>query len=132
MLRKHLRLVRLGWIPIRLQLGDAVRRKLNLESSITAKRWNSRMRAESRRQAADVAVARCARRDASHISDAFEHLLWLHSCSGSLGVINARCLSHLKKAGALVALSRLLVKTYSQISGAHFNFFVHSRHSSMC
>ena len=36
MLRKHLRLVRLGWIPIRLQLGDAVRRKLNLESSITA------------------------------------------------------------------------------------------------
>ena len=45
-LRKHLRLVRLGWIPIRLQLGDAVRRKLNLESSITAKRRNSRMRAE--------------------------------------------------------------------------------------
>ena len=26
-LRKHLRLVRLGWIPTRLQLGDAARRK---------------------------------------------------------------------------------------------------------
>ena len=73
---------------------------VTVESSITAKRRNSRMRAELRRQAADVAAARCARHDASHISDAFEHLLWLHSCSGSLEVMNARRLSHLKKAGA--------------------------------
>ena len=77
---------------------------VTVESSITAKRWNSRMRAESCRQAADVAAARCARHDASHISDAFEHLLWLHSCSGSLEVMNARRLSHLKKAGASAAL----------------------------
>ena len=55
------------------------------------------------RQAADVAAARCARRDATQ-NDAFEHLLWLHSCSGSLGVIDARRLSHLKQAGASAAL----------------------------
>ena len=61
------------------------------------------MRAEHRRQAAVVAEARCARRDATH-NDAFEHLLWLHSCSGSLGVMNARRLSHLKHAGAWAAL----------------------------
>ena len=51
MLRKHLRLVMLGWITTRLQLDDAVTRQAQiLEPSITAKRWNSRMRAESRRQ----------------------------------------------------------------------------------
>ena len=61
------------------------------------------MRAELRRQAAVVAVARCVRRDATH-NDAFEHLLWLHSCSGYLGVMNARRLSHLKNAGASAAL----------------------------
>merc|ERR1712070_127595 len=37
-------------------------------------------------------------------NDAFEHLVWLHSCSGSLGVMNARRLSHLKNAGAWAAL----------------------------
>ena len=42
------------------------RHALTPESSITAKRRNSRMRAELRRQAADVAAARCARRDATH------------------------------------------------------------------
>ena len=67
-----------------------------LESSIAE---NQHMRAEHCSQAAVVAEARCARRDATH-SDAFEHLLWLHSCSGSLGVMNARRLSHLKHAGA--------------------------------
>jgi len=61
------------------------------------------MRAEHCRQAAVVAEARCARRDATH-NDAFEHLVWLHSCSGSLGVMNARRLSHLKNAGASAAL----------------------------
>ena len=71
-----------------------------LESSIAE---NQHMRAEHRRQAAVVAEARCARRDATH-SDAFEHLAWLHSCSGSLGVMNARRLSHLKNAGASAAL----------------------------
>ena len=71
-----------------------------LESSIAE---NQHMRAEHRRQAAVVAEARCARRDATH-NDAFEHLLWLHSCSGSLGVMNARRLSHLKHAGASAAL----------------------------
>ena len=71
-----------------------------LESSIAE---NQHMRAEHHRQAAVVAEARCARRDATH-SDAFEHLLWLHSCSGSLGVMNARRLSHLKHAGAWAAL----------------------------
>jgi len=71
-----------------------------LESSIAE---NQHMRAEHRRQAAVVAEARCARRDATH-NDAFEHLLWLHSCSGSLGVMNARRLSHLKHAGAWAAL----------------------------
>jgi len=70
-----------------------------LESSIAE---NQHMRAEHRRQAAVVAEARCARRDATH-NDAFEHLLWLHSCSGSLGVMNARRLSHLKHAGAWAA-----------------------------
>ena len=61
------------------------------------------MRAELRRQAAVVAAARCARRDATH-NDAFEYLLWLHSCAGSLGVMNAGRLSHLKNAGASAAL----------------------------
>ena len=61
------------------------------------------MRAEYCRQAAVVVEARCARRDATH-NDAFEHLVWLHSCSGSLGVMNARRLSHLKNAGASAAL----------------------------
>ena len=94
MLSNRLPLIRLGWIPLRLQLGIGVLRKqarlgsvnastrgrrhaLTLESSITAKRRNSCMRAELRRQAADVAAARCARRDATH-NDAFEHLLWFH------------------------------------------------------
>ena len=71
-----------------------------LESSIAE---NQHMRAEHRRQAAVVAEARCARCDATH-NDAFEHLVWLHSCSGSLGVMNARRLSHLKNAGASAAL----------------------------
>ena len=71
-----------------------------LESSIAE---NQHMRAEHRRQAAVVAEARCARRDATH-NDAFEHLVWLHSCSGSLRVMNARRLSHLKNAGASAAL----------------------------
>ena len=71
-----------------------------LESSIAE---NQHMRAEHRRQAAVVAEARCARCDATH-NDAFEHLVWLHSCSGSLGVMNARRLSHLKHAGAWAAL----------------------------
>jgi len=61
------------------------------------------VRAEHRRQAAVVAEARCGRCDATH-NDAFEHLVWLHSCSGSLGVMNARRLSHLKSAGASAAL----------------------------
>jgi len=73
------------------------RQALTLESE------NQHMRAEHRRQAAVVAEARCARRDATH-NDAFEHLVWLHSCSGSLGVMNARRLSHLKQAGASAAL----------------------------
>jgi len=71
-----------------------------LESSIAE---NQHMRAEHCSQAAVVAEARCARRDATH-NDAFEHLVWLHSCSGSLGVMNARRLSHLKNAGASAAL----------------------------
>jgi hypothetical protein len=66
------------------------------------------MRAELRRQAAAVAAARYARRDATH-SDAFEHLLWLHSCSGSLGVMNARRLFVYFTSRKL--LLRLLVKT---------------------
>ena len=78
------------------------RQAQNLESSITAKHRNS-LRAELRRQAADDAAARCAGRDATR-SNAFEHLLWLHSCSGSLGVMNARRLFHLKKASASAAL----------------------------
>ena len=76
------------------------RHRQALESSIAE---NQHMRAEHRRQAAVVAEARCARRDATH-NDAFEHLVWLHSCSGSLGVMNARRLSHLKNAGASAAL----------------------------
>ncbi len=52
------------------------RHRQALESSITE---NHHMRAELRRQAAVVAAAGCARRDAIH-NDAFEHLLWLHSC----------------------------------------------------
>ena len=76
------------------------RHRQALESSIAE---NQHVRAEHRRQAAVVAEARCARRDATH-SDAFEHLVWLHSCSGSLGVMNARRLSHLKHAGASAAL----------------------------
>jgi len=76
------------------------RHRQALESSIAE---NQHMRAELRRQAAVVAEARCARRDATH-NDAFEQLLWLHSCSGSLGVMNARRLSHLKNAGASAAL----------------------------
>ena len=41
------------------------------------------------------------RRDVTH-NDAFDHLLWLHSCSSTLGVMNASAcrLFHLKKAGA--------------------------------
>ena len=65
------------------------------------------MRAELRRQAAPavVAAARCARRDTTR-NYAFEQLelLWLHSCSGSLGGMNSRRLSHLKNAGASAAL----------------------------
>ena len=59
------------------------------------------MRAELRQQAANIAAARCARHDATR-SDAFVHLLWLHSCSSTLGVMNASAcrLFHLKKAGA--------------------------------
>ena len=76
------------------------RHRQALESSIAE---NQHARAEHRRQAAVVAEARCARRDATHI-DAFVPLLWLHSCSGSLGVMNARRLSHLKHAGAWAAL----------------------------
>ena len=76
------------------------RHRQALESSIAE---NQHMRAEHCRQAAVVAEARCARRDATH-NDAFEHLVWLHSCSGSLGVMNARRLSHLKNAGASAAL----------------------------
>jgi len=73
-LSNRLPLIRLGWIPLRLQLGIGVLRKqarlgsvnastrgcrhaLTLESSITAKRRNSCKRAELRRQAADVAAA---------------------------------------------------------------------------
>ena len=37
-------------------------------------------------------------------NDAFEHILWLHTCSGSLGVMNAGRLSHLKNAGSSAAL----------------------------
>jgi len=76
------------------------RHRQALESSIAE---NQHVRAEHRRQAAVVAEARCARRDATH-NDAFEHLVWLHSCSGSLGVMDARRLSHLKKSGASAAL----------------------------
>ena len=87
----------------RLASGDKAatrRHRQALESSIAE---NQHMRAEHCRQAAVVAEARCARRDATH-NDAFEHLVWLHSCSGSLGVMNARRLSHLKNAGASAAL----------------------------
>ena len=87
----------------RLASGDKAatrRHRQALESSIAE---NQHMRAEHCSQAAVVAEARCARRDATH-NDAFEHLLWLHSCSGSLGVMNARRLSHLKHAGAWAAL----------------------------
>ena len=65
-LRKNLRLLRLDG---RLDADKAStrRRRLaqTLESSITAKRRNSRsrMRAELRQQAADIAAARCARLD---------------------------------------------------------------------
>ena len=76
------------------------RHRQALEASIAE---NQHMRAEHCSQAAVVAEARCARRDATH-NDAFEHLVWLHSCSGSLGVMNARRLSHLKNAGASAAL----------------------------
>jgi len=48
------------------------RHRQALESSIAE---NQHMRAEHRRQAAVVAEARCARRDATH-NDAFEHLVW--------------------------------------------------------
>ena len=92
-------LVRLGWPP-------TTRQGCNSETSSGAgvqHRREPALRAEHRRQAAVVAEARCARRDATH-DDAFEHLLWLHSCSGSLGVMNARRLSHLKNAGASAAL----------------------------
>ena len=75
MLRSRLPLVRLGLLSSRLQLGDAVRRK---PWSPAAKRRNSRMRAELRRQATDVAAARCARRDATH-SDAFEQRFLLRA-----------------------------------------------------
>ena len=54
------------------------RQAQTLESSITAKRRNSRMRAELRRQATDVAAARCSRRDATH-SDAFEQRFLLRA-----------------------------------------------------
>jgi len=87
----------------RLASGDKAatrRHRQALESSIAE---NQHMRAEHRRRAAVVAEARCARRDATH-NDAFDHLIWLHSCSGSLGVMNARRLSHLKNAGASAAL----------------------------
>jgi len=86
----------------RLATDKAATRKRReaLESSIAE---NQHMRAEHCSQAAVVAEARCARRDATH-NDAFEHLVWLHSCSGSLGVMNARRLSHLKNAGASAAL----------------------------
>jgi len=86
----------------RLATDKAATRKHRqaLESSIAE---NQHMRAEHCSQAAVVAEARCARRDATH-NDAFEHLVWLHSCSGSLGVMNARRLSHLKNAGASAAL----------------------------
>jgi len=86
----------------RLATDKAATRKHRqaLESSIAE---NQHMRAEHCSQAAVVAEARCARRDATH-NDAFEHLVWLHSCSGSLGVMNARRLSHLKHAGASAAL----------------------------
>ena len=56
----------LGWITTRLQLDDAVTRQAQiLEPSITAKRWNSRMRAESRLGVRTVTAVICH-------SDAFE------------------------------------------------------------
>ena len=55
-------LVWLGWPPTRLQLGDIVRRGSPAPSIAE----NHHMRAELRRQAAVVAEARCARRDATH------------------------------------------------------------------
>jgi len=81
------------------------RHRQALESSIAE---NQHMRAEHCRQAAVVAEARCARRDATH-NAAFEHLVWLHSCSGSLGVMNARRLFVYFTSRKL--LLRLLVKT---------------------
>ena len=63
---------------------------------------HSFQRAEARRNAAAAAAARCARHDASHC-DAFDHLHWLHSCTGSLNVMNARRLHHPKACGAFDA-----------------------------
>ena len=102
----------------RLASGDKAatrRHRQALESSIAE---NQHMRAEHRRRAAVVAEARCARRDATH-NDAFDHLIWLHSCSGSLGVMNARRLSH-SRTPASRLLSRLLVKTYSRMYNSTF------------
>ena len=99
-----------------------------LESSIAE---NQHMRAEHRRQAAVVAEARCARRDTTH-NDAFEHLVWLHSCSGSLGVMDARRLSHLEKSGASAALEIARQDVLADVHCTIAHFFVNSRHGSMC
>ena len=104
-----------GWLA--LDKAATRRRRQALESSITTA--NSRMRAELRRQAAVVAAARCARRDTTR-NDTFEHLLWRHSCSGSLGVMNDRRLSHLKNAGVSAALAIARQATYSRIYRSTF------------
>ena len=74
-----------------------------MQSSINVKGQarirHSLQRAEARPKAADAATAKCARRDASH-SDAFDHLVSLHSCTDSLKVMNARRRRHLKACGA--------------------------------
>ena len=91
---------RLGcWPPTRLQLGDIVRRwsPASPRTSICALSIVVRLQLLLR---LGVRVVTPLIID----NDAFEHLVRLHSCSGSLGVMNARRLSHLKNAGASAAL----------------------------
>ena len=94
---------RLPLVRLRLALDKAATRRRRQAQHHCQASNSSRMRAELRRRVAVVAAARCGRRDATH-NNAFEHLLWLHACSGYLGVMNARRLSHLKNAGASAAL----------------------------
>ena len=109
------------------------RHALTLESSITAKRRNSCMRAELRRQAADVAAANigvmCA------VTSLIMTLLitfygFTHVPAPSESWTLAVSLTSRKPAFRLLSRFRLLAKTYSRrYAGAYF--FVNSRHGSM-